>query len=301
MKPLTIVYTTARAEPHIEWFLDSLKPQKKSQDIIKVMIVDLGCDQEWPATENLGDGIIRLAPKPNLWQGKHRITKQDWWAKSNALNTGICLCQTEWIAFVDDRSVLGPRWLEEIRNASDNTYGNPRAFCGGYQKRYNMEVVGGVIKQQGEVSGKDPRTNMPPHKLRSGSFWFGCTNAMPLEQALKVNGYPEDYCDGHSYEDTAFGRMLHNNSIALEYKRDMMIIEDRTPGKLGPDIRREDKGVSPNDKSHALVAAFRGAKNSMNSYNIRDMRSSVLGGNPFPPPTGRITDWYDGQPIKDFA
>ena len=107
---LTIVYTTARHEPRIEWFLDSLYRQPDGPSC-KVIVVD-------PFRKPAENASVRVVnPKPTVWQGPYRLTKQDWWAASNARNTGICLCDTDWVGFVDDRSVLIETWLEAVKAA----------------------------------------------------------------------------------------------------------------------------------------------------------------------------------------
>lgn len=298
MKSLTIALTTFRQEPKVEWFIESLRRQITSnQDWPTIIIVD-------GYIPNIGrsikvmppNDVIHCQPKPSIWQGKHRITKQDWWAKSNALNTAICLCRTEWIAFVDDRCVLGNKWIEAVKRAMDGNY----AVCGAYEKRINMSVNNGKIVHAGTVIGKDPRLGRKSYHLTASYDWFGCTNALPLEWALKVNGYPEDYCDGMRYEDTTFGRLLANNKFPIHYDQEMMVIEDRTPGLIGPDIRGEDWGKSPMDASHKLVELFDAAKDSKNSFNLRAMRDSVQAGNPFPLPTAAHTHWFTGKPIMEF-
>jgi glycosyltransferase involved in cell wall biosynthesis len=59
-----------------------------------------------------------VPPKPTIWQGQHRVTKVNWWATSNARNTGIVLADHDYIVFCDDRSRLGPRWIDAVRVGS---------------------------------------------------------------------------------------------------------------------------------------------------------------------------------------
>ena len=129
-------------------------------------------------------------PKPTIWQGEHRITKVDWWAKCNSMNTGICLCDTEWIAFVDDRSVLSHGWLQCVQDSMIHNY----AVCGSYEKHSNMKVENGEVVDPGELLGQDIRRDFGyPVKTTD---WYGGSCALPLEWCLRVNGYPEKYCDG---------------------------------------------------------------------------------------------------------
>jgi hypothetical protein len=124
---------------------------------------------------------------------------------------------------------------------------------------------------------------------------------LPLEWCLAVNGFSEDLCDGLGSEDSMFGCTLHNAGFPIRYDPRMMIIEDRTPGEIDGALKRADKGVSPLDKSHAIVRALSTAKTSGNSFDIRNLRDRVLSGEPFPPPSASHFDWFDGQPISEMT
>jgi hypothetical protein len=298
MKPLSIVYHTSRTSPRLKWFFDSLNLQAGTEPI-SVIIVDLWAHDAERVTNYkkiAGREITVTVPKPTIWQGKHRVTKEDWWAASNSRNTGICLCKTEWIAFLDDRSVLLPGWLNSINDAMTHGY----AVCGSYEKVHHMIVEEGKVISYEETDGKDSRKGDPKGAVKApGEWWFGCTNALPLEWALTVNGWDET-CDGLSMEDCIFGLMLQNNGFPIFYDQRMKILEDRTPGQLGTPMRREDKGKSPDDKSHKMLAMLRGLKRAAHQWDLRKVRDLVLNGNPFPISTEPKVDWYDGQPINEL-
>lgn len=291
---LTIVYTTARKEPKFDWFLDSLINQLYPGEETRVICVD----HYLPSKQTkliLKGGVTCLTvhPKPSIWKGEHRLTKEDWWSKSNDLNTGIALCETEWIAFCDDRSLLGRHWLQSIRHAMDDTY----AVCGSYEKRANMQVVNGVITEEGTLLGDDTRSS----GLYDFDSWYGGSGALPLDWCLAVNGFSEDLCDSLGSEDSMFGVTLRNNGFPVKYDSRMRIIEDRTPGEIGGALKRADKGISPNDKSHAIVELFRHATVSHNSYYLRYMRDTILNGGDFPAPSASDRDWFDGQPVSEMT
>lgn len=294
---LTIVYSTNRHNPEFGWFKESLGNQLNRDEVTIVLV-----------SENPVKGWSCHKPKPTVWSGPYRLTKQDWWSKSNSLNTAICICKTDWIAFVDDRSVLLPGWLDCVKEAMAGNY----VVCGAYEKRTGMTVENGVIKHGGIVTGKDVREEYcekyyapPQHGLKPpykapGEWTFGCSLAMPLEWALQVGGFSEDYCDGLGSEDTMFGLVLKNNGFPIFYDTRMKIVEDRTPSEISPVAKRTDKGVSPNDKSHKILQVFMKSKHSMNSFDIRKVRGDAIAGKPWPAPSASHFDWFDNQPIHEF-
>ena len=284
---LTIAYITSRREPEMNWFFDSLRNQV-SDEQPKVIVVDLYCDsREIPEATH-------VPPKPNVWQGEHRLTKEDWWAKSNAMNTAIILCETNFIAFVDDRCVLGPSWLIAVKRAMTNSY----AVCGDYEKRANMKVENGVIIEPGELLGAGRGEGF----MRTKDWWGG-SYALPLDWCLEVNGWPEDMCDGLGSEDSQFGMTLLNSGFPMWYDSELKIIEDRTPGQIEGGLKRADKNshLGQKAKSWDIVRCFRDKKTSQNSYDIRNLKDRVLiNHEPFPLPSASDRDWYDGQLLSEM-
>ena len=283
---LTIAYTTSRRECEIQWFFDSLRRQLTDDLAPEIIVVDAYAESRRII------GALHVVPKPTVWQGKHRLTKEDWWAKSNALNTAIILCRTEWIAFVDDRSVLAPGWLESVRAAMAGNY----AVCGSYEKRANLQVQDGIVTG-GEMLGADTRTP----GLYDFASWYGGSGALPLEWCLAVQGFSEEMCDGLGSEDSMFGVCLRNSGYPVKYDSRMRLIEDRTPGQIDGALKRADKGLDRAAKSWDIVRAFHGKKTSQNSFDIRNVRDRVLlNGEPLDSigPFGSAVDWYDQEPLS---
>ncbi len=295
---VTIVYVSCRDQPEFGWFYDSLELQVRGGD--------------WPALLVVSPNVALIAgpthatPKPTVWSGPHRVTDHDCWSAANSRNTGIALCRTDFISFIDDRCVLMPGYLDAIRammKAKD-----PYVLCGSYEKRTAMTVERGIIKNGGIVTGQDHRAaycqkhfpnQQPPFKA-PGEWTYGCSVTLPLEWALEVNGW-EELCDGMGYEDVFFGMMLANCGHPLYFEPRMKMIEDRTPELSRPTMQRKDKGVSPNDKSHKMVEMLRERKSCLHGFDLRQLREETLAGAPWPAPWGPTTDFFDGKSIAEMT
>jgi len=300
IKTLSIGYVTAREKPNVQWFIQSLSKQIGPKQVAPELIVIDALKDQRPVL--LNNGVKHVDVKTNFWSGKHRLTKDQWWSKAAALNTFLCMARGEWLCCVDDRCVLMPGFFEAIGQAMKESY----AVAGAYEKRSGMAVERGVITKPGTVTGEDGRfqylktyNHTAPFKC-GGSWLFGCINAMPRQAAINANGWPEEVTDGLGMEDVAFGSLLENAGVPIKYDPRLKIIEDRTPSENGPVMHKTDKGVSPNDKSHAVLALLKGATKSPNSFQIRDHRKLVLQGKGFPLPSRKPVDWYDGQPLSEM-
>lgn len=310
MKTLTICVTTSRPEPEFGWMLNSLELQCQSiklEDRPKILLMDLNPEQIQRELKfiSLDLEIQITSPKPNIWQGKYRLTKENWWAVSNARNTALCLCKTDWILFLDDRCVLMPGFMDAVRAAMAGDY----IMAGSYQKRQAMTVKNGFIDHGGIVQALDSRetyvsaSNAPIPFSCGGEWLFGCCLLMPLEWALDVNGYPER-CNALSFEDVIFGMLLQNRKRPMKFDPRAKVIEDRTPDKLGTPMRRESKERWPHDtsdKAHTTLKWVRTAMKSDNDYDIRELRAKIQAGEPFPIPNNPdAKDWFDSQLVRDF-
>ncbi len=298
---------TGRAEPRAEWLLDALATQAKAGDDLDVIVIDL----HNRTTNELGIGgawrtqgriPVRVAPpKPTIWQGPHRVTACDWWAKANAINTAIVLARRDYIAFVDDRCVPGPKWLEAVRGG---TLTRSSVLCGSYDRLEN-----------GRVAAVDNRrTHSPEGRINCGGSWlYGCTWAAPLEYLLGVNG-AEEGTDGLGAEDSILGLNLANARRRLDFVPSMFVALERSAefsqGINGhavspapaPTPKRTDKGVSPHDKSHASLARFGKGKRTDPTLtpNLTELREKIRTGGafPIPDPTRLWRDWYDDELIS---
>ncbi len=287
---LTIVYITGRKEPQIDWMIGDLSQQVRAKDKIHLVVIDafgrsaaaLGIP-----IERFEDVVVSL-PKPTIWQGPHRITTVDWWANSNARNTGIALCKTDYVAFLDDRCHLGPQWLDVVRRGERK---RESVIAGAYEKREDGKVVVDHRFQE-----------CPGGKRNCGGTWlYGCSFALPLDWCLEVNGF-EEGCDGLSGEDYIFGFMLENNGHRIDFVPSMFVALERSSAHKNIYVRA-DKGVSPNDKSHAAIDRFGKLKRSEFTADLRAVRDQLAKGGsfPVPDPLADHRDWYDDTLIRDAS
>lgn len=300
---LTIAYLTSRKDPKFQWFIDSLRRELNGEPIPRVVMVDYYAEQRAPIP-----GVIRAFPKPSVWQGKHRLTKEDYFAASNARNTALCYAPDGWIAYVDDLSVLMPGWMNCIKEAMAGNY----IVCGSYRKVKKLVVENGEVKSF-EPFADDNRLSAVREDVTvcGGNWMYGCSVAGPVEAFLSVNGWPEDLCDGMGFEDCVMGIVLRNAGWDMRYDRRMMTLEseEHHHGE-GAAFRKDDwhwEGDKPvrggngrDDKSHAVLNIAYQSKRFPNSVDIRAMRHEVLAGGEFPVMQNPAHEWYSKTPLCDL-
>jgi len=297
---LTIAYCTSRKEPKLEWFWQSLDRQIKPDDDITIVLVDFHAHTR---SGLAGRNIIHVPPKPTVWQGPHRLTKEDWFAAANARNTALCLAPDGYIAYVDDLSVLMPGWLDCVKAAMKGRY----VVCGAYRKVDALVIDDGIVKSFSDIpDGHDTRLAKAKKDISpcTGYCLFGCSLAGPVEAFLSVNGWPEDLCDGMGYEDTHMGVVMANAGIPLKYDRRMMTFEDAKLHFSEIPFRRADLGDHPKDKSHAALDISSKIKrfpnDSLGRMEIRGIRQQILRGMEFPVRTQPHREWFTGTPLSEL-
>jgi hypothetical protein len=293
---LTIAFITGRSEPHLDWLLSSLASQLVADDEIEVLVIDLRArtpEQLGSSARPLRNVRVRVEPpKPSPWQGPHRVTSRDWWAKSSAMNTAFVLCETEYVAFTDDCCKLGPEWMKTVRRGDQR---RRSVLAGTYDK-----IVGGVVtRDHRRSSARDGRKNC------GGGWLYGCTFALPLDWALDVNG-AEEGCDGMGAEDYIFGLMLENRGHRIDFVPSLAVVQQRIeismPNDVHAGLRRIDKGTSPNDKSHAALQRFGLRALTEFTPDLRKLRADRAAGKLLWPEVDRdLRDWYDGQLVREMV
>jgi len=311
---LNVVYITSRKQPQFQWFYDSLIREADGNltDIRLILVSKHGVDVLSDLDTSMGSyPILTTKPKPSVWQGQHRLTKEDWFAASNARNTGLCYAQDGYIVYADDLSVIMPGWLSAVREALTGNY----VVCGAYKKVRGLEVRRGVATHYEEfLGGMDQRwayVNSDPTPAQTG-WLFGCSCGMPVEALLAVNGWPEA-CDGLGFEDCCMGIVLYNAGYGMKYDRRMLTLESEELHHVEPAPRKEDwhfedgkpvtGGNNHEDKSHAILHIAQQSKSFPNYFGaggIRELREKILAGGEFPVMGIPEHDWYAKIALKDL-
>lgn len=301
---ITLCYLTNRRDSKFQWWWDSLLLQLKPKDRLNIIVVDFYA-KEKPFCADGAPKQIRsfqhVEPKPNVWQGEHRLTKENWFAAANARNTALCLCATPWISYCDDLSVLSDGWLDAVRKAMAGGY----IVLGAYKKVRSLVVKKGKIVSCEEFAGGlDSRLKHPGDVISCGGDWmYGCSLAGPTEAFLCVNGWPEAF-DGLSFEDVCMGICIGNtNKFSFRYDKSMLTLESEEDHYKEKAFIRSDFGISPNDKSHGALGIAKQSISFPNFFGeggIRALRDRVLQGEDFPIVQIPDREWFTGKLLSEL-
>lgn len=330
---LSLAYITARREPYFRWFVDSLCAQASADDLAQIQVIvvdgklwspDVRDDPHHPdgdwirladpfyhdldrrrALEEIVAGrfkYMHVPPIPSVWQGPFRVTSRDWWACCAARNTPLYFAPDGWLAYCDDVSVLCPGWLDVVKGA---VAGNQSLITlGSYRKVHNLVVENGCVMSQTEPVALDSRWGSGRDMINvqaAGSWLYGCSFVGPIEAFLSTNGWPSAWCDGLSFEDAIQGINLEKKGWSFAYSRRMHTIESEEAHQFDPPPIRSDYGVSPKDKSHAVLdAAMHGNgwhNNDLPEGGIRALREKALRTGLVPIMRNPIHEWYSKQPL----
>lgn len=316
---ISIAFCTCRRESRIQWFLESLKAQGGFASDIEIIVVDFFGETKKAILEvfgmpepsmplapgeNLPAFIKVVAPKPSVWQGPNRLTKDNWFAASNSRNTAICHARGEFLVFCDDLSVLLPGWIDAVREAAQGNY----CVYGAYRKCLGLTVENGVVKHfQDYQGGNDPRRaigRVDRAVSCSSSILYGCSFGCPMEAYLDCNGFNEA-ADSLGGEDSLFGICLGKKGWPTMYDLRMGTLESEEDHHMEKPFIRRDHGVSPHDASHAILdTVMRGDGISPNYFQpggIRALRQQILAGGEFPSDKNPQNFWWDGRLIAEMT
>lgn len=307
----------------IEWFFRSLHRETGGNyENIRVVVVDFLAPpvdpektEQWakenPTRATLlaecrvpASQILWVRPKPTVWQGDHRLPQENWWAMSNARNTAVCLAPDGWIMFADDLSVLTDSYWNEVREAMKKP---DTISLGAYRKVKNLVVAedGQVVSFDDHPQGHDNRFGggKDNEGVPCGGNWlYGCSLLAPVQAFLDINGWPEAWCDPLSFEDCIAGIMLTKKGWKMEYRRSMLTLESEERHHDGTVMKRSDYGISPDDKSHAVLRMAQEGNgwhpNYFGEEGIAGLRQRILKGEPFPIMRIPEHEWYTGIALK---
>jgi hypothetical protein len=207
----SIITCTARTEPKFDWLADSICRQRTPAPLsLELIVVDalLWYDPERrrrdvaTAIDGRIEQVTHIPPKPCRWQGPARLTRSDYFAVSNARNTGLIVARGDRVIFVDDCCVVDEGWLE--RHLSWPGHG----VAGAYRTYQRVLVEGGRVVggDFGPSGWADARRATCPTPCRTNGGWaYGLNHSFPLEAALRANGYDEMYDGQAGSEDCDAG------------------------------------------------------------------------------------------------
>lgn len=213
-KGVSVVTPTGRKDPRFREMADALvvSIERARRDIpwlqVEWIIVDMQLWYVKGRRDEVTDAVrgrfptLHVEPKPCRWQGPHRFTKRDRWAKANALNTGFVYANLTHVACFDDCTVVAEDWLishwraAEVRAAAAGPYR--------YLKSGAVVEAGRVI--QGEVTSDDHRLHSKPNGGPcSGGWLYGGNFSVPLDAVLRCNGLDEMMDGSAGLDDCEFG------------------------------------------------------------------------------------------------
>lgn len=224
MKGISFIYITNRRQPMLEWFTDGLVKQVQLQQGMppyQLIIISYFPDAiTWRGISNFSN-VSMPELLPSIWQGEYRKTGKDYFSASVARNTGIVYANYDYLVFIDDTSVISQSWLQSVLRG----YTDEHLILGAYEKHKNMVVEYGQLISS-EPLHKDSRIVLckAGRIACNARLLFGCSFALPLENALQVNGFDEMQSVTGG-EDSSFGIRLQRTGIGCYYDRDMLTIE----------------------------------------------------------------------------
>lgn len=349
---ITIAYITARPAPQWQWYVDSLFRQTTPEQRANLQLVFVdghlwhgdvkttsgwsevqianpyyhNCDRREELQRVIGgkfdyeNRVLHIPPKPCAWNGPFRQTTKDWFCAGNTRNTAFVVAEHPYVVFVDDLSVLGPQWFNQVLHAAQDNY----VVCGAYKKVKQLKVVDGVIESYEEYpAGMDTRWDRGSDGGIvdwHGSAMFGCSFGVALEAALEVDGN-DAACNGAGAEDYDFGIRLERAGWAFKYNRNMLTLESEELHHDGSKLPQGRKivvpsclprgydsyqHVNPAEKywsDHVMLNRIANETERILPIigdDLRVLREQYRSNGTVPIPQPGQLDWRDGQPLSEL-
>jgi hypothetical protein len=327
---ITFIYSTCRKSPMFEWFVDSLYMQATDNmfDLSKIQIVlvdfelqhDSSRIDTFKAMVNNRFDFVHVEPKPSTYQGKYRKTTRDFFAAGSARNTGVCYAKHNYVAFIDDLSILANNSFETLIECA-----NRNIVVGfAYKKTLNLHVKDGNFTAYSKFVEEDHRLYLEPieeYRQIQGNQLYGY-NACPLEAVLKINGYDE-ICNSMGQEDCHFGSRLAKAGYEIYYARNVLFYESEERGHSDNIFIKREIGID--ESVYRQLMADYGINtryydgNSFctvhftldlltkdtfwthgNDYDLSKLRETILNGGSFPSEFPDDAKTIDGFFLKDI-
>ena len=267
---LSIIYITCRPECRLDWTIQSIKNQTLAQlplsqiqfvvvdkvlvDLTEKSAQDTRREEIKSIVSPVFEDFIHVGPKPSPVQGPYKLTPVQYFGAGNARNTGICYAKHNYVAFVDDTSVLLDGWMHSVYEGLTRP-DKKHVICGAYKKVNNLKVENGRMIE-GEILPKnvDSRLSHATHTdgpiAWCGSALYGCSFCMPTDGFIEVNGMNE-LCDGLGGEDYDFGIRIEKAGYKVYYDKRMMTLEENqeetVPQPMLFEVHRQDPVISYED------------------------------------------------------
>lgn len=227
---ITIAYVTARLDPRLDLFFDSVYPQLQPTD--QVILIDHWLDyypSREPEVAKLLDDrfeLLHLPPKPSIWRGPHRKTRRDFADTGAARNTALIVAKHSHIVFLDDMTAVHSKWRSFHADAAKEGI----ILSGQFKFGRDVKVLpnGHIFYTQLK---RDVRKDhqKSDERLKIGGGWlFGSNTSFPMKYLLKVGGYDE-FTARRGIEDCNLGVRLENAGYLdkMFYDKNCIVYEDQ--------------------------------------------------------------------------
>jgi len=317
---ISLIFVTNRKEPLVNWFIDSLRLQYKKDFPLQVIFVDYWKNSRGNEFKTDFCESIHVSPLPSPVQGEHKLTKEDWFSATIARNTGIVYAIHPYIQFVDDLAVLMPNWLHGVGIAAQQGV----VLQSSYRKDNNMVVENGLLVSS-TIGSQDSRVKHARNNAGRPEWCYG-NLGLPLELALKVNGYDE-LCSITGYEDCQFGMRLAKVGAKFFYNANVLAVEsEEMHFKEGQYFKRQDPETTQerytevlksfgvdyhaphngrHDASHIIVELpkHKGHKAYWNGYDLRELRRKRESGQQITIEDMKFYEkfWFTGEPLTALS
>ena len=321
MPLVSVCFMTIRSEPRFSWLFDGLSRQTFKD--FELIIID---DRE---SLDRYKQVRILAAKHGIILGYYGKSKLSRWtgirpALCNARNTALVVANGKFVCFHDDNGFAAPNWLSE--HLKWGQYGFMSAGTW-------FTTVDGHPEDGKFVGNPGPYGYEPRYKAVKSAIPFpyldylhGGNMGFPLDTALTVNGYDEQYDGEQGVDDADFSirarragyKGIFNPQCLVYYSTATHFLTQNEVAEVKPDkanIPREKDARKPkelklkrdgqlhfaNEKLvEDLLDGLRPTKANPN-FDLIELRKKYRETLEISHPLGPEKDWRDSQLISDMV